>query len=231
MAKYKAILFDFDRTLWDVDVNQKEALRAIHVKYGIGRNYPDFDEFYGIYLEINDRMWLEYRDDKISKDHLRNHRFVELVERTGVGSEEMALSISDEYIRTAPYFSRLIPGSQEAVEYLAGRYEMHIITNGFNEVQHLKLKNSGLSGYFGHVITSEDAGVNKPHKGIFDYALKKASRRAEEVLVIGDDPENDIIGGLQAGMDTVFFNPNKRDIPNLNSTYEINSLPELLKIL
>ncbi|MCD7964100.1 MAG: YjjG family noncanonical pyrimidine nucleotidase [Rikenellaceae bacterium] len=232
MNKYSNILFDFDRTLWDVDTNQKNAQRFVYDKYGLFSICNDFELFYNIYLEINDRLWLEYRDGKVSREHLRNHRFVETLQRLDNPDPALARTLSNEYINVAPSFNSTIPYSREILEYLDPKYDMHIITNGFNEVQHLKLRNCGLDVFFGEIITSEDAGANKPHPAIFEYAMEKTGAEKHETIVIGDDIENDILGGMNAGIDTVYFNPHKNtDRHGIKPTYEISCLRELRDIL
>ncbi|MCC8089479.1 MAG: YjjG family noncanonical pyrimidine nucleotidase [Rikenellaceae bacterium] len=231
MPEYRIILFDFDRTLWDVDKNQKSAQRFLYDKYGLSSICDDFERFYSIYLEINDRLWLDYRDGMVSREHLRNSRFTELLERIGVHDNRLAITLSDEYIKVAPSFNSTIPYSREILEYLSSRYDLHIITNGFNEVQQLKLKNCGLDKFFGEIITSEDAGANKPHPRIFEYALKTVDAGREETVIIGDDIENDILGGINAGLDTIYFNPHRRPVEEIVPTYEIHRLEELAEIL
>lgn len=230
MKRYKCLLFDFDRTLWDVETNQKAAQRVIYEKYELARYAPDFETYYGVYLGISDRLWIEYRDGLIGREYLRNHRFVELMENFGMTDQSFARELSDEYIRIAPSFSSTIPHAREVVESLAKQYPMYLVTNGFNEVQHLKLRNCGLDPYFGAIFTSEDAGANKPDPRIFNYALQHAGVTADEALMIGDDLETDIAGAVRAGIDTVFFNPHYTK-HTMNPTHEIQRLPELLAFL
>lgn len=148
MKRYKCLMFDFDRTLWDVETNQKEAQRVIFKQFQLGNHIPGFDAYYAAYLLINDRLWLEYRDGHVSRDYLRNHRFVELLGCFGLRDEKLAKGLSDEYIRIAPSFNSIIPHAREVVQELSALYPLHLITNGFNEVQQLKLTNCGLAPFF-----------------------------------------------------------------------------------
>jgi putative hydrolase of the HAD superfamily len=130
----------------------------------------------------------------------------------------------------SPLKTKLIPGTHEVLRYLSGKYSLHIITNGFNEVQYIKIERSGIKQYFDKIITSEEAGCNKPNKNIFFYSLKKASAEIGESLMIGDDIEVDILGAQSIGMDQVFLNLNNFSHDH-SFTYEIRSLNELMNIL
>ncbi len=231
MKTYKCLFFDLDRTLWDVETNQREAQRILYEKYGLERYCPGFDAYFDAYLEINDRLWLGYRDGTVTREYLRNHRFTELLGRFGVRNLKLAIRLGNDYIRLAPTFRNLMPHARETVEYLYGRgYPMDIVTNGFDEVQHVKLANCGLGRFFRHVICSEKAGANKPDPRIFRYALRKAGVGAGEALMIGDDPENDMEGAIGAGIDTVYYHPTGTP-HGLGVTWEIRDLSRLREIL
>ena len=232
MKKYKCLLFDLDRTLWDVEKNQKEALHQLYAEHRLDRFEPDFERCFGIYAAHNDRLWIGYRDGEVTREELRHSRFRYMLRDLHVDDEPLALTLSDEYIRLAPTFRHMIPYATEVVSYLSARYPLYIVTNGFQEVQQIKLKNCGLSGYFREIICSEAAGATKPRKEIFDYALLCTGFSAEEVLMIGDDYMTDIVGAVNAGIDSVFFNPGKAPCnQDPASTYEIQSLPELITFL
>ncbi len=228
--KYKCLFFDFDRTIWDVEENQKQAVCDIYGKYGLSMLEPEFETFYAAYHAINDRLWLDYRDGRVPREYLRNHRFVELLARFGCGDPALARTISDEYMAVAPFYNRTIPGAVETVKTLSEEYPIYLVTNGFNEVQALKVRNCGLEEFIREIVTSEDAGANKPDPRIFRYALRRAGVANEETVMIGDDPEADIEGAVRSGIDTVFFNPH-RTVHTLRPTHEIGSITELLPLL
>lgn len=230
MKQYKHIYFDLDRTLWDFDTNSKETFRDIYIKYNLELIFGTFDNFYNTYLKYNEQLWKDYRDRIIEKSVLRLKRFTLTLEEFGVSNEELAQKIGDDYISISPTKSLLFPYVHETLSYLKNKYKLYIITNGFNEVQFVKLKNSDLEKYFTKVFTSEEAGAQKPSPIIFEHALKSANAEKEESLMIGDDLETDVIGAKNAGIDQVFFNPeNKTHSEDI--THEIFSLKELQGIL
>lgn len=230
MSTYDCLLFDLDRTLWDVDLNQKEAMRVIFSRYGLERCGTDFDTAFGYYARSNARLWDEYRDGKVSRETLRNTRFEEMLRALGIDDLPLAHAMSDDYIRLAPTFTNLIPHAGEVVRALSERYPLYIVTNGFVEVQHVKLRNCGLAGYFREVVCSEEAGANKPSPAIFALALQKAGVRSDRAVMIGDDPETDILGATRAGIDSIWFNPAGGPAP-IVPTREIAVLTELTALL
>ena len=168
------MLFDLDRTLWDVERNQKEALRVLYDRYRLERFCPDFDDCFGYYETSNARLWEEYRDGKVNRETLRNARFEEMLAAIGVYDTELARRLGDDYVRLAPTFTNLIPYAEKVVRELSGRYPLYVVTNGFRETQYIKLKECGLYRYFRGVVCSEEAGANKPSPVIFGYALRAA---------------------------------------------------------
>lgn len=230
--KYKHLFFDLDRTLWDLNVNAHEALKEVAEKvnlYSFG--IDDFDRFYNSYQYHNDKLWEDYRQGKIVKERLRSLRFKLALEDFNVSNNSLAEDMGHLYVRISPLKNKLVNNTKEVLDYLfEKRYQMHIITNGFSEVQEIKMKNSGIHHYFKRVITSEAAGVNKPDERIFRYALRAAGASSEESLMIGDHLEVDIVGAKNAGIDQVYFNPDKIDHEQ-SITNEIYDLIELKNIL
>ncbi len=142
----------------------------------------------------------------------------------------LAENLSKDYIRMSPLKTNLFPDTIEVLSYLRKKYILHIITNGFSEIQGVKIKNSVLDVYFETMITSEEADVRKPDKLIFEYSLNKTGAKAEESIMVGDDLIVDILGAKAAGMDQVYFNYNNNK-HNESITYEIISLKKLKTIL
>ena len=227
---YKGLFFDLDRTLWDVDRNQKKALQVIYDRYGLARHQPDFERCFTTYAQSNEQLWAAYRDGDVTREELRNRRFVETLAAMGVHDSRLARALSDAYVQLAPTFTAVMPHALEVVRALSQRYPMYILTNGFVETQHVKLSHCGLAPYFRHVICSEEAGANKPSPQIYRYALDKAGLRVEEAVMIGDDPESDLLGALRTGMDSIWFNPTAQP-ERVPVTKQIRSLDELLQIL
>lgn len=231
VKKYDCLFFDLDRTLWNVDLNQKEALRVMYTRYGLERSGADFETCFSLYAASNARLWDEYRDGKVSREVLRDTRFEEMLAGIGIRDAELTRALSDAYVRLAPTFTNLIPHARQVAGTLAARYPMYIVTNGFAEVQHIKLANCGLSGCFRGIVCSEEAGANKPSPVIFEYALRRAGVGREQVLMVGDDYETDIIGAVRSGIDSVWFNPAGKPAGQEKPTLEIRSLDELPALL
>ena len=230
MKKYSHIFFDLDRTLWDFDRNSRETLTELFFRHKLNDSIDNPDDFIDTFHEINLQLWDLYRKGEMAKDLLRIKRFRISFERFGIEDDTLASNFGDEYLEISPTKSILIPHTLEILEYLFGRYKLHIITNGFLVTQQVKLKNCGLDKFFTSLTTSEVVGHNKPRPEIFHQALSAVHARKEESIMIGDDLEVDIFGARQFGIDQVFLN---RDnvVHNEAITHEIQSLDELKNIL
>lgn len=229
--RYKHIFFDLDRTLWDFDKNANETFIDLHNKYDLpGRGVPDFDDFMSRYHRINLELWDHYRKGQIEKEVLNVRRFALTLDSYGIADTSLSENIAKDYIEISPTKNHLFPDTHHVLGYLAGKYTLHIITNGFEEVQHKKLENAKLSRFFTSIITSEDAGFKKPDINIFRYAFTITGAAAKESLMIGDDIEVDIVGAREAGMDQVLVDYLKV-LPGNESTYYINTMAELIDIL
>jgi len=229
--QYEHIFFDLDHTLWDLETNSRETFSELFVKYRLNeKGIVSFEDFLNKYLHINNRMWDEYRKGLIDKDTLRYSRFYEVFQLFGINDRTLAETIGNEYVKNAPLKTNLFPYAIEILTYLQIKYSLHIITNGFEEVQHIKMKNSGIEHYFKNTITSEKAGYKKPDVRIFNYAIKLANAKIDNSLMIGDNLEADIIGAREAGMHQLFFNP-KGEKHSEEITYEITSLKQLRDLL
>ncbi len=231
MSKYRHLFFDLDRTLWDMERNAKETLAELFEKHKLrqwGIESPEI--FIDHYNRYNDLLWDRYRRKLIDKATLRALRFKQTFAHLGVHDHKLSAIFDNEYISEAPKKKNLIPGAMEILETFKDDFKMHIITNGFPEVQHHKMKHSGIENYFEIIITSEGCGYSKPDERIFSHALKKSGATKEESLMIGDDLAVDIVGARKAGWDQVFFNPQKGKHTE-QVTYEISEMKELVKIV
>jgi putative hydrolase of the HAD superfamily len=229
--KYRHIFFDLDMTLWDFESNAREAYEDIYRTFRLSdRGISSLNDFVSKYFIHNDRLWEQYRNGEIEKELLRTKRFELTLLDYGIDDPALAQAIGHEYVIISPTKTRLFPNAHATLSYLQKQYTLSIITNGFEEVQFHKLKNSHLDGYFSHVITSEQAGCKKPDPDIFRYALQQAGAEASQSLMIGDDMEVDVLGAMQAGMDAIYFNPKKIG-HNGNIYHEISDLNDLIAIL
>ena len=231
LKKYKHIFFDLDRTLWDFDAAAEVAFERIYEQYNLkSLGIPSAHEFHEVYHPLNERLWELYREDKITKADLNRTRFLKPLEHYGIHDVELADHLSEDYVYWSPRIVRLVPGTMELLEYLKPKYHLHLITNGFEEVQDTKLTLSGMKPYFETLTVSEEVGVKKPTPEIFQYALRKAHATAEESLMIGDEMAVDIDGARAAGIDTVLFNPKGEKIIG-ERTFEVKDLLEIKQIL
>jgi putative hydrolase of the HAD superfamily len=229
--KYRHLFFDLDHTLWDFETNADETLRHLFQHHDLGR-YGIFtvEEFIRVYSDVNHGLWRLYQSNKISQTQLRNVRFPRTLTKLGLTEEQVPTDISEQFTELLPQKSAVFPFTYEVLEYLRPKYELHLITNGFKEVQHVKLASSGLTEYFQEMVTSQCCGHLKPDPRIFQHALERTGAKAQESLMIGDNLECDVLGAFNAGIDQVYFNPEKRR-HFAQITYEISCLRELKEIL
>ena len=228
MLKYKHLFFDLDHTLWDFDANARETLSELYSIFDLDKriNTP-FEDFYPKYLFHNEVLWDRYHKGLISSDELKWKRMWRTLLDFKIADEPLARDLSGKFLEILPTKKQLFPYTKDILDYLNGKgYVLHLITNGFEKTQWSKLNNSGLGGYFTHVVTSEMSNSLKPKKEIFDYAMDKASALLVESIMIGDNLDADIFGAMNAGMDTVFVN-HINAVTDLKPTYTVTHLKEL----
>jgi putative hydrolase of the HAD superfamily len=231
MMKYKHIFIDLDRTLYDFDLSTRENFLELFDKFGLyERGVNPFDKFFELYLKNNVELWEKYRKGEISKRFLNVHRFHITLLEFGIDDRAFAGRFAADYLHLSPLKKALFPNVLEVLEYLQKKYILHIITNGFEEVQEIKIKANELDKYFTTITTSEEAGSKKPDPQIFKYALKKAGALPEESLMVGDDLEVDIEGAKTASLDGLFCNFDNLK-HNGKVTFEVKSFAEIKEIL
>lgn len=228
---YKHVFFDLDHTLWDFEKNSEQTLKLLYDEYQLKTlNITDFDEFYKRYSFHNDRLWDRFRKGFIKREDLRWKRMWLTLLDFKIANTSLAHEMSTAYLEILPTQTLLIPGAKEVLDYCKSKYVLHLITNGFESTQWLKMQYSGISGYFSEVITSEKSNSIKPNREIFEYALTASGAQADHSIMIGDALEIDILGAINAGWDQVYFNPLKI-AHDRKPTYEVQSLAELINIL
>ncbi len=230
--KYRHLFFDLDHTLWDFETNARETLRDLYQSNVLHeRGITDFDAFFERYSYHNERLWDRYTKGFIKQEELRWKRVWLAMLDFKIADELLARALSQQFLELLPSKTNLFPYTVEILEYLkAKNYHLHLVTNGFEKVQHSKLKQSGLDSYFEAVITSEGSNSLKPNKEIFDYALEQTGAGLDESVMIGDNLDADIQGGINAGLDTIFVN-HLNVVPHVKPTYTIHHLKELESIL
>ena len=234
--RYKDLFIDFDDTLYDTHGNAVIALSETFDYFHLERYFSDPQVFYDAYWTANIDLWTQYAKGEITRDYLIVERFRRPLS-VGKGIEitkELCLEISDRFLDFCASKPGVISGAHEVMDYLKQRgYRMHMCSNGFHEVQYKKLDACGLRDYFDTIILSEDAGVNKPSKAYFDYALKVSGASRKTTLMIGDNMQSDILGALNAGLDAMLFNRwaiEDKDIPQ-KPTFIVEHLRDIKRIL
>ncbi len=231
MKSYACILFDLDHTLWDYETNAEETLRDLYRRYRLeDRGITSFLYFLETFRRVNLDLWDRYDRGLIGQEVIRNERFDRVFRETGVEDSLTALDFSATYLRELPLKKNLLPQALEILDYLKPRYPMVIVTNGFEEVQTTKIESAGIGHYFKHVVTSQRAGSKKPSPRIFQFALEKAGSAPDMAVMIGDNLQTDMAGAIDAGIDTIYYNP-ARARHATRVTHEITLLEELKKIL
>lgn len=230
---YKHLFFDLDHTLWDFERNSAECLADIYEIFDFkSLNISTLEAFQQEFSIVNKHHWSLLEQNLITHDELRRRRFQETLENLGVKDlkKSFGLEINEYFLELLPKKAHLIEGAVEVLDYLLPKYELHIISNGWQDIQVNKMKSSEIHHYFGEIITNELAGTRKPDRRIFDYALETTKANLAESLMIGDNYEADILGAISANMDTVFYNPD--NIPTgQKPTFDIKKLVELKEIL
>ncbi len=225
------VFFDLDRTLWDFESNSEATLKELFSEFDLSSKLGVSDlSFIHEYKRINEIFWEDYRNGTIEKHYLRYGRFETALKFFGHDDKELASEIGELYISRSPRKTNLIDGSIEVLEYLKPHYELHIITNGFEEVQQIKMESSGLSPYFKEIITSESAGAKKPSRIIFERAEKLTGAAPSNSIMIGDHFEADVVGAIESNWKAVLFEPEKPRITD-EGYIHIHHLKELMGIL
>ena len=241
MKQYKAILIDWDDTIGDFVGAAKRALQEMYDKYNLSDYFASHEEFVSLYKPHNLELWQRYGEDKITKVFLRIDRFLypllhgSKTQTSNFSIQELTVlaeQMSEDFLYlTTKYFS-LLPEAEELVRYLAKKYPLTVVTNGFVEVQYEKFDKSGLRDYFSHIVLSEEVGWQKPNPRIFEEALRMNGLQAEDVVMIGDSWNSDIQGAINAGIDQIWVRKSKDPLPEGQSaTYLVHTLSEVMEIL
>ena len=211
----KDVFFDLDHTLWDFDKNSMLAYKRVFNKFEID---VDFDDFIKIYEPINLAYWKKFREERITKEELRRGRLIDSFKIFNKKYTTLTIDkLADAYIEELPLDNYLFDGALHILDYLAEKYQLHIITNGFEEAQEKKMKASNLRKYFNTVTNSEMVGVKKPNPKIFNFAMDLANAKPEHSVMIGDSLEADIKGAIDVGMQALYFDYKNSDY---NDSYQ-----------
>ena len=245
MKKYKAVFIDWDDTIGDFIGAAKMALQEMYEKYHLCDYFASCEEFVSLYKPHNLELWDKYGKDLVTKEYLSFDRFFFPLMHGSKGGERrlgdkairqevaaLAEQLSEDFLNMTTARFSLLEGAEELVRYLAKKYPLTVVTNGFVEVQYEKFDKSGLRDCFAHIVLSEEVGCQKPNPRIFEEALRMNGLQAEEVVMIGDSWSSDIQGAINAGIDQIWIRKSKDPLPEGQSaTYLVQSLSEVMEIL
>jgi putative hydrolase of the HAD superfamily len=222
----KHLFFDLDRTLWDFDKNSETALRILFADHQLHTVIPSFEAFYKVYKNRNQALWIRYSKGKMTKEALRYERFRSTLSKFNLTNETLTKEMGDGYVDLSPKQTHLLPYAKEVlIDLRVMGFNLHISTNGFVEVQHVKLLHAGLTPFVSNVICSEDIGYSKPNLKIFSHAMRLANTVPSKSLMIGDDYHADVSGAIKAGMHAIWYEPN--EMKKSKYEYKITCLREV----
>ncbi len=233
--RYKYLFIDLDDTIWDFRVNSMLALRQVYDEFKLEREIPDYERFRSRYVATNHELWELYHHNKVTKEFLIVERFARPFREEGsrlCDDVEFLSQLNTRYLNVLAEQKILVPGAIELLDYLTAKgYPLYILSNGFAEVQSRKLESGGIAHYFRRLILSDEIGVTKPDRRLFDYALQQIGAKPSEVLIVGDNYDADILGAMNAGWNAVYFNRDNLAISGVQPHYVVTSLGELKNIL
>ncbi len=230
-SNIKYLFFDWDNTVWDFSANSKLAMIESYNKYHLEQHFGPIENFLPEYYKVNDALWADYRNLKITKEELIRTRFNQTFKNLGLDDFELSMKVNEAYLDATTYKKELVPGAETMLKTLKSRgYKLYVITNGFLEVQKRKMRNSGIEQLFDMSIISDEAGALKPSRAFFDYAFDKTGAIPAQSLVIGDDPDADIAGAVDYGLKCVFFNRKGKEC-GYKVDAEISDLMSLIDML
>ena len=231
MKQYKALFLDWDDTIGDWTTAEHKALQDIYARYHLNRLHPTFEDYLNAYKPYNLELWGMYGQGEVTKEWLHLQRFLKPIEElpmTGDELRNLAHDMGAEFLRLTNKYFRLLPDAEKVVRYLAAKYPLTIISNGFKEVQYYKFEHSGLAPCFAHTLISEEVGINKPQPEIFRIALERNGITADKALMIGDSYSSDIAGAKAAGIDQLWIHQVETDE---TATYIVPKLTDILNLL
>ena len=231
MKAYKAIFLDFDDTIGDWTTAEHKALQELYIHYHLEQLYPAFEDYLNAYKPYNLELWGMYGRGEVTKEWLHLQRFLRPIEKLPLSEDalrELAHEMGAAFLRLTNKHFCLLPDADKTVKYLASKYPLTIISNGFKEVQYYKFEHSGLAPYFTHTLISEEVGINKPQPGIFEIALARNGIHADEAIMIGDSYSSDIAGAKAAGIDQIWIHDGETDE---TATYIVPKVTDIMHIL
>lgn len=235
MKSYRNLFFDLDNTLWAFSENAESTFREIYELNELHRIFDSFEQFFNIYEEENLRLWGLYESGKIEKEELNYRRFRHPFMVAGVDNLSLGSRLQTDFFRIIKTKSQLMPHAEEVLKLLQPQYNLYILSNGFRELQCAKMRSGGIDKYFKQIILSDDIGILKPNKDLFDYALQQTGGTTDDSLMIGDNFKVDIMGAYHSGWQQMYY-PSEDDKDSTTAlpfepTYLIHDLREILTLI
>lgn len=227
---YEILLMDIDNTLFNFDMAEDKAIHVALAHYDI----EPTDEVVNKFKVINKGLWKQFERGEITKERLLAKRFEELfafLNRQDHLKNNISNEVNTYYLSKLSDSSDLMPFAYEVLEELSKSKKIYPVTNAVYKTQVKRINNSTVKDFFSGVYISESIGIQKPYKGFFDYVFEDLKiLDKSKVLLVGDSLTADIIGGINYGIDTCWYNPKGLDSNGVKPTYEIKCLKELLEI-
>ena len=231
MQRYKNLFIDLDDTIYDFSTAAKESFQETYELLQYGRFFDSFEHYLSIYEPYNLELWRIYGEGRITKEELNRQRYSYPLKVVGVDDQKLADTFCREALGRIPTKGPLMPGAIELLEHLRPKYRMFILSNGFKELQSHKMRTAGIDRYFDRLILSDDIGVNKPNRELYEHALQITGSVLEESIMIGDMFDTDIVGAANIGMDQIYYNPNVKNGNAFEPTFEVVHLLQIKEIL
>ncbi len=223
------IFFDLDHTLWDFETNSKLAFEKLLKEHKIPIS---IDDFLAVYEPVNHQYWEDYSKGLKTKEEVKYNRLIDTFKQLNIAIDPALIPVlANGYLDFLKQEKHLMPGSIEILDYLKDKYRLHILTNGFVEIQSEKMQYSGIAHYFEYIISSEEIDKQKPHPGVFNYALKKAGTFAHQSFMIGDNFKSDVLGARNVGMHAIHYDPFEQNDVDFKIIPKVKQLIEIKDIL
>lgn len=230
--KYTDVILDLDDTLIDTAANTKVTVKEIYEDYNLAGYFSSFDDFYSFYYSNVSKLWDLYNHGGISKDEIQQERFGVSLRHLKGFDEEYIRTINSDYTARIMKKEALVDGAMALLDYLYPKYRLHILSNGFTEMQYQKMESAGISlSYFDKIILSDKVGVNKPHPDIFKFALQEIGVEAGNTIMVGDNFSTDIIGAHNCGIDQIWYNPENKPFVDFKPTFIVSHLLQIKEII
>lgn len=231
----KTLFIDLDDTIWDFQANSKLSLRQVYDEFSLGRAFTGYEQFEKLYMTANHELWEEYHHNRVTKDFLIVERFARPFREAGSalsGDMDFIMALNHRYLDVLAQQKTLVPGAIDLLDYLTAKgYPLYILSNGFAEVQARKLQSGGIDRYFKRLILSDEIGITKPDRRLFDYALQVVGSTAADTVIVGDNYDADILGAMNAGWRSIYFNRDNLPVTGPQPDYMVTELSQLKAIL